>query len=117
MLDEATSNMDFITERTIYDTLFNKMKDTTMMIIAHRLGTIRKCDRIYVMDDGAVVESGTHDELMATDGVYSEMWNSQIGEPGPCGKDNKKGKAGDKGENARSIPKDEDEEEDVIRYG
>jgi len=80
ILDEATSNMDFITEQQIYDTIFNKMKDTTMMIIAHRLSTIRKCDLIYVMDDGKVIESGTHRELLDKKGFYHRLWESQIGE-------------------------------------
>jgi len=80
ILDEATSNMDFITEQQIYDTIFNKMKDTTMLIIAHRLSTIRRCNLIYVMDDGKVIESGTHDELLRKDGFYCKLWESQVGE-------------------------------------
>lgn len=52
IMDEATSNMDFITEKTTFDLLFNKLRDRSMLIIAHRLSTIRSCDRIYVMDGG-----------------------------------------------------------------
>jgi len=81
ILDEATSSMDFITEQEIYDVIFNKLQDTTMLIIAHRLSTIRKCDLIYVMADGKVVESGTHDELVDASGMYSDMWYSQVGKP------------------------------------
>ena len=55
-----------------------------MLIIAHRLSTIRGCDRIYVMDDGRITECGTHDELLESDGLYSEMWMSQIGEQKSC---------------------------------
>jgi len=80
ILDEATSNMDFITEQQIYDTIFNKMKDTTMLIIAHRLSTIRKCDSIHVMDEGKIIESGTHDELINKNGFYYKLWESQVGE-------------------------------------
>ncbi|MDR3283395.1 MAG: peptidase domain-containing ABC transporter [Candidatus Methanoplasma sp.] len=80
ILDEATSNMDFLTERHIYDTIFNKLEDTTMMIVAHRLSTIRRCDMIYVMEEGKVVESGTHDDLIEREGPYREMWTSQVGD-------------------------------------
>lgn len=80
IFDEATSNMDFITEKKTYDLIFGGLKDTTILIIAHRLSTIRRCDRIYVMDDGRITECGTHDELMVSDGLYRQMWDSQIGE-------------------------------------
>jgi ATP-binding cassette subfamily B protein len=81
ILDEATSSMDFITEQEIYDTIFGKLRDTTMLIIAHRLSTIRKCDLIYVMDDGKITETGTHEELVSVGGTYSEMWYGQVGKP------------------------------------
>jgi ABC-type bacteriocin/lantibiotic exporter with double-glycine peptidase domain len=80
ILDEATSNLDFISEAKIYDTLFVKGKDKTMLIIAHRLSTIRNCDIIYVMDKGKVVEEGTHDELLARRGLYYKLFVSQVGE-------------------------------------
>lgn len=80
ILDEATSNMDFITEKTTFDLVFKKLKDKPMLIIAHRLSTIRHCDRIYVMDSGRVVESGTHDELLELKGPYYRLWSGQIGD-------------------------------------
>lgn len=82
IFDEATSNMDFITERNTYDVIFNMLMDLPVLIIAHRLSTIRRCDRIYVMDEGKITEYGTHDELIAKGGLYSEMWKTQIGNVG-----------------------------------
>ena len=79
ILDEATSNMDFMAEQYIYRTLFSTFRDKTMLIIAHRLNTIKKCDLIYVMDNGTIVESGTHDELVAAGNLYTEMWKAQTG--------------------------------------
>jgi ATP-binding cassette subfamily B protein len=79
ILDEATSNLDFISEAKIYDTLFVKGKDVTMLIIAHRLSTIRSCDLIYVLDNGQVVEVGSHQELLAKKGYYHKLYESQVG--------------------------------------
>lgn len=79
ILDEATSNLDFLSERKIYDTIFNKLKGTTMLIIAHRLSTIRNCDVICVLDKGKVSEIGTHEELIAMNGMYYKLWASQVG--------------------------------------
>ena len=80
IFDEATSNMDFITEKKTYDLIFGGLKDMTVLIIAHRLSTIRRCDRIYVMDGGRITECGTHVELLRSDGLYRQMWDSQMGE-------------------------------------
>ena len=80
IMDEATSNMDYVTERTTFDLIFKKMTDCPMLIIAHRLSTIRNCDRIYMMDQGNVVESGTHEELLNLKGAYYRLWSSQTGE-------------------------------------
>ena len=55
-------------------------RGSTTVIVAHRLSTIRQADRIFVLDDGAVQESGTHDELLANDGIYAGMWKVQTGE-------------------------------------
>ena len=83
ILDEATSNLDFISEAKIYDTLFNKGKNLTMLIIAHRLSTIRSCDIIYVLDKGEVVEVGSHEELLNKKGYYYKLYVSQVGEIEP----------------------------------
>ncbi len=80
ILDEATSNLDFISEAKIYDTLFVKGKNLTMLIIAHRLSTIRNCDVIYVMDNGKVVEEGNHESLLKKKGYYYKLYVSQVGE-------------------------------------
>ncbi|PRR83474.1 ATP-binding cassette domain-containing protein [Clostridium vincentii] len=80
ILDEATSNLDFISEAKIYNTLFVKGKDLTMLIIAHRLSTIRNCDLIYVLDKGAVVEVGDHETLLNKKGYYYRLYESQVGE-------------------------------------
>lgn len=77
ILDEATSNLDTITEASIKNTISQVNSDTTCMIIAHRLTTIRNCDRIYVMEHGRIAEAGTHDELMKKDGLYEKLWNMQ----------------------------------------
>lgn len=83
ILDEATSNLDFISESKIYDTLFVKGRNTTMLIIAHRLSTIRNCDIIYVMDKGKVVEAGDHETLLKKKGYYYKLYVSQVGELEP----------------------------------
>ena len=80
ILDEATSNLDFISEAKIYDTLYTKGKDLTMLVIAHRLSTIRNCDIIYVMDKGKVVEVGDHETLLSKKGYYYRLYESQVGE-------------------------------------
>jgi ATP-binding cassette subfamily B protein len=80
ILDEATSNLDFISEAKIYETLFVKGKNLTMLIIAHRLSTIRNCDIIYVMDKGQVVEVGDHETLLNKREYYYRLYKSQVGE-------------------------------------
>lgn len=77
ILDEATSNLDTITEAGIKNTVFSLDKALTCIIIAHRLSTIKNCDRIYVMEHGEIVESGTHRELLEKGGRYAELWTHQ----------------------------------------
>ena len=79
ILDEATSNLDFISEAKIFDTLFKKGKKITMLMIAHRLSTIRSCDIIYVMDKGKIVEEGDHESLLKKKGYYYKLYISQVG--------------------------------------
>ena len=79
ILDEATSNLDFISEAKIFNTLFKKGKNITMLMIAHRLSTIRSCDIIYVMDKGQVVEVGNHESLLKKKGYYYKLYISQVG--------------------------------------
>jgi ATP-binding cassette subfamily B protein len=74
ILDEATSNLDSVSEKIIHRTI-DKLRGTmTAIIIAHRLTTVRNCDVIFVMDKGEIVESGSHDELLAKNGLYKSLW-------------------------------------------
>lgn len=77
ILDEATSALDTVTERLVQDAINKLMKDRTTFAIAHRLSTIRNADLILVMQDGAIVERGTHDELFALGGVYRKLCDMQ----------------------------------------
>ena len=80
ILDEATSNLDTVTEKAIQLTLERYSEDMTTIIIAHRLSTIRKCDTIFVLDKGKVVEVGNHENLMAIDdGYYKKLYLAQTG--------------------------------------
>lgn len=78
ILDEATSNVDSKTERDISDAMVRLMKDKTCFVIAHRLSTVKNADRILVVRDGDVVEQGTHRELLAAGGFYSELYHAQF---------------------------------------
>ncbi len=78
ILDEATSSVDTRTEVMIQKAMDNLMKGRTSFIIAHRLSTIRDADMILVMKDGDIVEHGSHEELLAQNGFYSELYNSQF---------------------------------------
>ena len=79
ILDESTSNLDFATENLIFNMIYDQLADRSMLIVAHRLSTVRDCDLILVMDHGKIVERGTHDELLAKEGKYYELWNMQQG--------------------------------------
>jgi ATP-binding cassette subfamily B protein len=78
ILDEATSSVDTRTEVRIQKAMDNLTKGRTSFIIAHRLSTIRNADLILVMKDGDIIEQGNHDELLAQNGFYAELYNSQF---------------------------------------
>lgn len=79
ILDESTSNLDFATENIIFDMIYNKLGKKSMLIIAHRLATVKNCDVIIVMDHGEIAEQGTHEELLERKGKYYELWEMQQG--------------------------------------
>ena len=80
ILDEATSSIDTRTEIQIQSAMDELMKGRTSFIIAHRLSTIRNADLILVMNNGDIVEQGTHEELLGKNGFYAELYNSQFEE-------------------------------------
>ena len=80
ILDEATSSIDTRTEQQIQSAMDNLMKGRTSFIIAHRLSTIKNADLILVMDQGDIVEQGTHEELLKKNGAYAKLYNSQFEE-------------------------------------
>ncbi len=80
ILDEATSSIDVQTEKALQEGLNKMLKGRTSFIVAHRLSTIRNCDRIMYIDDGGIVETGNHEELMAKHGAYYKLYTTQIEE-------------------------------------
>lgn len=80
VLDEATSALDSITENQIQTAIFDLIENKTSIVIAHRLSTILRMDRIIVLENGKVIEEGTHQELLALSGNYAKMWEHQSGE-------------------------------------
>jgi len=90
VLDEATSSLDSITERAIQETLGERMRGKTVIVIAHRLSTVAHLDRLLVFDGGRVVQDGSHATLIAVPGLYRRLWQMQAdgflgdaGEPEP----------------------------------
>ena len=78
IMDEATALVDSGTEEKIQSSINKFLKDKTMIIIAHWLSTVENADMIVVFDEGKIVEKGSHSELLAKDGVYSKLYNSQF---------------------------------------
>jgi ATP-binding cassette subfamily B protein len=83
VLDEATAHLDSENESAVQEALAIALKGRTSIVIAHRLSTIRQADQILVIDDGQVVEQGTHEELMAKAGLYADLHNRQFAESAP----------------------------------
>jgi ATP-binding cassette subfamily B protein len=79
VLDEATSSLDSESEKYIQEGLWELMKDKTALVIAHRLSTIKHLDRIIVLDNGKIVQDGTHEQLLKKPGIYATLWNHQSG--------------------------------------
>jgi len=79
VLDEATSSLDSESEALIQDALWALMAGRTAIVIAHRLSTVRRMDRLVVVEHGRIVEQGTHDELLRQPGVYASLWSHQSG--------------------------------------
>ncbi len=80
IMDEATSSLDNISERIINRAIRESTKDITTIMISHRLSAIKDCDRIYVFDNGSIIEEGEHDEMLARRGKYYDLWNGKISE-------------------------------------
>ena len=78
ILDEATSSLDAESEALVQSALEVLMRDRTTIVIAHRLSTVRKADRLVVLAEGRIIEEGTHDDLVAQGGLYSELYGRQL---------------------------------------
>ncbi|MGM0631247.1 MAG: ATP-binding cassette domain-containing protein, partial [Pseudomonadota bacterium] len=79
ILDEATSALDSEVENAIQENLYQLMQGKTVIAIAHRLSTIAAMDKLVVMDQGEIIEQGSHEQLLAQDGLYAKLWRHQSG--------------------------------------
>jgi ATP-binding cassette subfamily B protein len=79
ILDEATSQLDSVTENQIQESLWDLMQNKTTLVIAHRLSTLLHMDRILVFDQGTIVEDGSHEQLLEHNGMYKQLWEAQVG--------------------------------------
>lgn len=79
LLDEATSALDSESEVLVQEALWHLMRDRTALVVAHRLSTVVRMDRLIVLNRGRVVEQGTHSELLEADGPYARLWRHQSG--------------------------------------
>ena len=95
IMDEATSNLDSITEKAIEKTINNLSANITTIIIAHRLSTIMRCDKIFVMENGRFIEQGPHDELIEQRGKYYNLWKDQLPDNNINIKENKETQSSD----------------------
>ena len=78
ILDDALSAVDTSTEAGIFEALLEKLPNTTLLLISHRISTVKNCDRIIVLKDGRIVETGSHEELLAKDSIYMELYTQQL---------------------------------------
>jgi len=78
VLDDALSAVDTATEARIFDALLQKLPETTIILISHRISTVKNCDRIFVLQGGLIAENGTHDELLRQNGLYTKLHNQQL---------------------------------------
>lgn len=78
ILDESTSSIDTLTEQRVQKAFQKMMKGRTSFVVAHRLSTIKEADIILVMNDGNIIEQGTHEQLLKRNGFYAKLYNSQF---------------------------------------
>lgn len=78
VLDDALSAVDTATEARIFDALLEKLPETTIILISHRISTVKNCDRIFVLSEGSIAESGTHEQLLQRKGIYNGLYNQQL---------------------------------------